>query len=147
MNPKPKCPVCNKACRKNQKNKLQCDICKKNVHRKCSKLTVTDLHKRSLSAIPFSCSICMNNITPFSEEESISEPDIQAFDCDARLNSTYLNNQFLPKDNTVDSCYSELPRDRQNWFTITEVHYNRGNLHSKCLKEATNVVHYNRSQL
>ena len=31
---------------------------------------------------------------------------------------------------TVDSGYSELPRDRQNWFTITEVHYNRSNLHS-----------------
>jgi len=33
---------------------------------------------------------------------------------------------------TVDSGYSELSRDRQNWFTITEVHYNRSKL--KALK-------------
>ena len=46
--------------------------------------------------------------------------------------------------NTVDSGYSELPRDRQNWFTIAEVHYNRSNLHCIGLEGPLNVVHYNR---
>ena len=34
----------------------------------------------------------------------------------------------FPKTGTVYSGYSELPRDRENWFTITGVHYNRSYL-------------------
>ena len=45
---------------------------------------------------------------------------------------------------TVDSGYSELPRDRQKWFTITEVPCNRSNLHRRGLEGTANVVHYNR---
>ena len=66
----PKCVVCDKACRKNQK-KLPCAICGKFVHRKCSNLTATDIYRHEELNVPFYCQRCNETIYPLSTEDDL----------------------------------------------------------------------------
>ena len=111
---RPKCLICNKACRKNQKY-LQCDVCKNLVHRKCSNLSVTDIYKHDDCNIPFYCQKCNDFNYPLSNENdidsvlNISNSGVQ-FNCGVSLDPDHLNNVFstLVDDELNDNIRNRL---------------------------------------
>ena len=126
----PKCPICDKACRKNQK-KLPCTICKKLVHRKCSNLTVTEIYRHEECNVPFYCKKCNDNIFPLSNEEdldpilNLSNDGVQ-FNCGISLDPDHLNSIFSPGD--TNELSENVPSLNDDFQTIPDKYYDAGNI-------------------
>ena len=91
---RPKCNICEKACRKNQKC-LPCVLCKNLVHHKCSALTVTDIHKHTSLNLPYYCKKCNDDVFPYSGEENSDlfldpTPNNNVFECGSTLDPEHL---------------------------------------------------------
>ena len=143
MNPRPKCYVCNKACRKNQQS-LSCHICKKHVHRKCANLTVVDIRMMKLSNILYSCKSCVDDSTPFTEVENISSNvNHTKFDTDVILDPMYLNNLFLPSeegdtdvtDKIPNLCFRPIPA---KYFAANDISLD--SFESACTSDISKVI-------
>ena len=109
---RPKCVICDKACRKNQQQ-LECAVCSNSVHRKCSNLSISDIQKHKSLNLPFYCRNCKDAILPLSDEENSSPffdapPDSSKFDCDAVLDAAHLNELFSTPNDVVQL---ELDKD------------------------------------
>ena len=121
---RPKCYICEKACRKNQKQ-LKCSLCDKFVHRKCSNLTVTDIYRHEECNIPFYCKKCSDTIYPLSNEDdldpvlNLSYNRVQ-FDCGISLDPDHLNNIFqqLLKTNQMKIFPTRMKGSNQSLISI-----------------------------
>ena len=70
MLPKYPCTVCSKPCKMNQKA-IECNICSKWVHRKCTALTDTQFNDLGSSDMPYFCQPCINTVLPFHDLPNI----------------------------------------------------------------------------
>ena len=64
MLPKFPCNVCSRACRDGQEA-IQCDVCNKWVHKKCTKLTNDQFVHLGSSTMSYFCQPCISNLLPF----------------------------------------------------------------------------------
>ena len=113
MTPRPKCNLCNQACRKNQ-SCIKCSICEKFVHRKCAKISIVDLRLMELSKKVFYCQVCLDNDLPLQGTDNDSDVftiPMPKFDCDANLDHTYLNNLFVSPNNDDADENENIPEE------------------------------------
>ena len=110
MIPRPKCLLCKKACRKNQKPILKCKVCGNSIHRKCSNLNLIDLHKIKLNVIQFQCANCSKEAMPMQNsthtKPELSTPSANMLD-PAQLNDLFscdIHNLNID-DNRNASCF------------------------------------------
>ena len=66
MSSKPSsCSKCNKLCKPDHET-ISCDICKNQIHLKCTKFSNKKFTSLSLSTIIYYCQICIDDVLPFS---------------------------------------------------------------------------------
>ena len=106
MTRRPKCKLCQKCCRKNQKC-IKCEVCKGFVHRKCTTLNVMELYKHLAGKNPFYCKICRDDALPLSAESDITSELPKTRSCTPNkkivFDPVYLNTVFSCGDFTPES--------------------------------------------
>ena len=130
------CQTCLRGCRKNQ-NCIECDICLKWFHLKCTNLSLSEFEAYTNNEQPYFCMSCYNDIFPFN---TLSQEDFRK-----TINWKYM----LHKLNNCTQLDSDPENDDMSSLVIDNK-YNSvkdfSNIADKCKgkkQNNLNLIHFN----